>query len=78
MSFDGGSVNFPVSIPSNFNRAIFRSIPPAYPVRLPLLPITLWQGMIMLTGLCPIAPPMACADMLCRLFWRATSLAISL
>ena len=41
---------------------IFLSIPPAYPVRLPLDPITLWHGTIKETGLCATAPPTACAD----------------
>ena len=36
------------------------------------------QGMIMLIGLCPTAPPMACADMVCFTCCRAISFAISL
>lgn len=56
----------------------FLGMPPAYPVRLPSLPTTRWQGMIMLIGLCPTAPPMACADMVCFPCCRAISSAISL
>lgn len=65
---------FAMSAPSRASKFIFRSSPPAYPVRLPLLPITRWQGMIILIGLCPTAPPIACADMLEIPFCRAISL----
>ena len=40
-----------------------REMPPAYPVRLPLLPTMRWQGIRMLMGLCPMALPTACAAM---------------
>ena len=38
------------------------SMPPAYPVKLPFVPTTLWHGIIIEIGLCPTAPPTACAD----------------
>lgn len=44
---------------SKVNSFIFLSIPPAYPVKLPLLPTTLWQGTMMEISLCPTAPPTA-------------------
>lgn len=49
-----------------------RSSPPAYPVRLPFAPTTRWHGTMMLMGLCPTAPPTACADM-CPAFSRFAS-----
>ena len=49
---------------SSSKRYAFLSIPPAYPVRLPLVPTTLWHGMIMEIGLCPTAWPTACDDIL--------------
>ena len=48
---------------SRFSRNVFRSIPPAYPVRLPSDPTTRWQGTIMERLLWPTAPPTAWADM---------------
>ena len=50
------------STPSSRSKAALRSTPPAYPVRLPSHPTTRWQGTTILTGLCPTAPPTACAD----------------
>lgn len=50
--------------PFDCKQAPFLSIPPAYPVRLPSLPTTRWQGMMILIGLWPTAPPIACVDML--------------
>ena len=47
---------------SSSSSEIFLSIPPAYPVRLPFVPTTRWQGMIMEISLCPTAPPTAWAD----------------
>ena len=47
---------------SSFRSAVFLSSPPAYPVRLPSYPTTLWQGMRMEIGLRPTAPPTARAD----------------
>ena len=43
-----------------------------------LHPTTLWQGIIMLTGLCPTAPPTACDDIAAIPLCRAISRAISL
>ena len=57
-----GANKWLISVCSSFSRAIFLSIPPAYPVRLPFEPTTRWQGMIMEISLCPTAPPTACAD----------------
>lgn len=51
-----------ISVCSSSSSFIFLSIPPAYPVRLPLVPTTRWQGMMMEISLCPTAPPTACAD----------------
>ena len=53
-------------------------MPPAYPVSSPLVPITLWHGTIIDIGLCPTAPPIACADILFIFFSFATSIAMSL
>ena len=58
-----GTKNCPVFAPSNLRSAIFLSMPPAYPVKLPFVPTTLWHGIIIEIGLCPTAPPTACADM---------------
>ena len=41
-----GANKWLISVCSSFSRAIFLSIPPAYPVRLPFEPTTRWQGMI--------------------------------
>ena len=41
--------------PSWANRAIFRSIPPAYPHKLPDEPMTWWQGSSTDSGLCATA-----------------------
>lgn len=49
-------------IPSISNNYSFFSIPPAYPVKLLLDPITLWQGIKIEILLCPTALPTACAD----------------
>ena len=38
--------------PSWANRAILRSIPPAYPHKLPDVPMTRWQGSSTDSGLC--------------------------
>ena len=57
-----GANKWLISVCSSFSSAIFLSIPPAYPVRLPFEPTTRWQGMIMEISLCPTAPPTACAD----------------
>ena len=51
-----------MSVFSKVSSFTFLSIPPAYPVRLPLVPTTLWQGIIIDILLCPTAPPTACAD----------------
>lgn len=51
-----------ICTPSNFNNFYFFSIPPAYPVKLLLDPITLWQGIKIDILLCPTALPTACAD----------------
>ncbi len=59
-----GTKNASVSMPSSLRSMIFLSMPPAYPVRLPFAPTTLWQGMIRETSLCPTAPPTAWADIL--------------
>lgn len=58
-----GIVNCFMLIPSCVSSHIFFSIPPEYPVKLPPAPTTLWQGMIIETGLSPTAPPTAWADM---------------
>ena len=57
-----------MSVFSISSSLILRSSPPAYPVRLPFVPTTRWHGTMMLMGLCPTAPPTACADMrtVCR------------
>lgn len=47
---------------SSLSSAAFLSMPPAYPVRLPFVPTTRWQGMMIEITLCPTAPPTACAD----------------
>ena len=52
-----------MSVFSISSSLILRSSPPAYPVRLPFVPTTRWHGTMMLMGLCPTAPPTACADM---------------
>ncbi len=49
----------PTSAFSKVNNLTFRSSPPAYPVRLPLVPTTRWHGIRMEIGLCPTAPPTA-------------------
>lgn len=41
--------------PSWDNKAVFLSIPPAYPHRLPDEPTTRWQGSSTDIGLCPTA-----------------------
>ena len=48
-----------MSTPSWTRSSIFLSSPPAYPVRLPLVPTTRWQGTTIAIGLCPTAPPTA-------------------
>lgn len=58
-----GMKNVRISVFSSVNSFTFLSIPPAYPVRLPFVPTTLWQGTIMEISLCPTAPPTAWADM---------------
>ena len=51
------------STPSNVSNASFLSMPPAYPCYSASLdPTTRWQGTITERGLCPTAPPTACAD----------------
>ena len=54
--------NLDISAPSSFRRAAFLSKPPAYPVRFPPLPTTLWHGIIIDIGLEPTAPPTAWPD----------------
>ena len=66
-----------VSAFSNVSSLIFRSIPPAYPVRLPFVPTTRWQGTIIEISLWPTAPPTAWADMCGSPFWAASCFAIS-
>ena len=58
-----GTLIFLTSTPSISSSLTLRSMPPAYPVRLPLLPITRWHGIRMDIGLWPTAPPTAWADM---------------
>lgn len=47
---------------SSVSSATFFCKPPEYPVRLPLLPTTRWQGQKIEMGLCPTAPPTARAE----------------
>jgi D-alanyl-D-alanine dipeptidase len=56
------------SMPSRCRSAIFFSMPPAYPVRSPFLPITRWQGIKIETGLWPTALPIARAEVRFPLF----------
>ncbi|MNT96454.1 hypothetical protein D3C72_2385490 [compost metagenome] len=44
---------------SNASSQRLMGMPPAYPVSAPLLPITRWQGTMMLSGLRPLAAPTA-------------------
>ena len=64
-----------ISTPSWCKSHDFNGMPPEKPVRLPFAPTTLWQGMMIEMGLCPTAPPTACADMRsmprCTAIWRA-------
>ena len=48
-----------ISVFSSSSSAALREIPPLYPVKLPLVPTTRWQGIIIEIGLCPTAPPTA-------------------
>lgn len=66
-----------ISVCSSLRSEIFLSIPPAYPVRLPFVPTTRWQGMIMEISLCPTAPPTAWADIWEVFFISAILRAIS-
>lgn len=54
-----GTKSRSIFAPSCVSSQIFFCRPPAYPVKLPLLPTTRWQGTMMETGLCPTAPPTA-------------------
>ena len=55
-------ISYRVIFISSLSSAAFLSMPPAYPVRLPFVPTTRWQGMMIEITLCPTAPPTACAD----------------
>ena len=55
-------ISYRVIFISSLSSAAFLSMPPAYPIRLPFVPTTRWQGMMMEITLCPTAPPTACAD----------------
>ena len=55
-------ISYSVIFISSLSSAAFLSMPPAYPVRLPFVPTTRWQGMMIEITLCPTAPPTACAD----------------
>ena len=66
-----------MSAPSSRSNFIFFSIPPAYPVRLPFVPTTRWQGIMIEISLRPTAPPAAWADMRASPFRAAISRAIS-
>lgn len=66
-----------ISACSSSNSLTFLSIPPAYPVRLPLVPTTLWHGMIIDISLCPTAPPTAYADIFSSPIFFASRFEIS-
>ena len=61
-----GRNNFDISTCSSVSSLILRDRPPAYPVRLPSVPTTLWHGIRMEMVLCPTAPPTACANLPAR------------